>query len=266
MAQRVKTPFVLASTAHGPVILNHLDFRQLDKGGVELGVGLDILVHGEFDLPLISMTCGALEIRRRERGAGVVALDCGANIGIYTLEWARRMEGWGRVLAFEPQERIYYALAGNIALNNLFNAQAINSAIGAKRDVIDMRVPDYCVPGQFGGLSLNGRLEIGQEVTTLAPLQVIPIDDLGLRRVDFIKLDIEGMEPDALAGARKTIETSKPFMLVEWIKCGKEPIEAFMASVSFETVTLGMNLLCGPAGNEFTARMRELSEQRAVPQ
>ena len=265
MAQRVKTPFVLAASAHGPVILNHLDFRQL-KDGVELGVGLDLLVHGEFDLPLISMTCGALEIRWRERGVGVVALDCGANIGIYTLEWARRMEGWGRVLAFEPQERIYYALAGNLALNNLFNAQAINAAVGAKGATIGMPVPDYCVPGQFGGLSLNGKGEIGQSFWTTANVRLLAIDDIDLPRVDFIKLDIEGMEPDALEGAYKTIEANKPFMLVEWIKCGKEPIEAFMATVGFDVVTIGMNMLCGPAGNEFTARMRELSEQRAVPQ
>ena len=40
------------------------------------------------------------------------------------------MTGWGSIEAFEPQERIYYALAGNIAINNLFNARAIFAAVG----------------------------------------------------------------------------------------------------------------------------------------
>lgn len=261
MAGRVKTPFVLAASAHGPVILNHLDFRQLGAGSVELGVGLDLLVNGEFDLSLISMTGGALQLRQRKHGAGVVALDCGANIGIYTIEWARGMEGWGKVLCFEPQERIYYALCGNLALNNLFNAQAINAAVGAKRAVIDMPVPDYCTPGQFGGLSLNGKGEIGQKISHTEQVQVHAIDDLGLNRVDFIKLDIEGMEPDALHGARKTIEDHQPYMLIEWIKCGKEPIEAFLAEVGYETVTIGMNMIAAPRGDDFTAHLRNLADK-----
>ena len=39
------------------------------------------------------------------------------------------MTGWGIVIAIEAQERIYYALAGNLALNNCFNARAIHAAV-----------------------------------------------------------------------------------------------------------------------------------------
>jgi FkbM family methyltransferase len=51
-----------------------------------------------------------------------VAIDCGANIGTHTIEWAKKMTGWGAVIGIEAQERIFYALAGNIAINNCFNA------------------------------------------------------------------------------------------------------------------------------------------------
>ena len=47
-------------------------------------------------------------------GDGVVAVDGGANIGVHTIEWATAMTGWGSVIAIEPQERIYYALAGTL--------------------------------------------------------------------------------------------------------------------------------------------------------
>jgi FkbM family methyltransferase len=44
-----------------------------------------------------------------------VAVDVGANVGAFTVLWGRHMMGWGSVHAFECQERIFYALAGNIA-------------------------------------------------------------------------------------------------------------------------------------------------------
>ena len=73
-----------------------------------------------------------LALRRRHYGEGVLAIDCGANIGVHTIEWAKAMTGWGSVLAIEAQERIYYALAGNIAINNCFNAFAIHAAVSSE--------------------------------------------------------------------------------------------------------------------------------------
>lgn len=253
---RQKVPFVLASCAHGAVILNRLDWRKINDTHNEFGVGTDILVHGQFDLDLISMTGGMLLARREAHGPGVTALDCGANIGVYTLEWARQMADWGMVLSFEPQERLYYALAGNIVINNLFNVRAFQKAIGARCESIDMPVPDYQIPGQFGGLSLKGNgADIGQPTELRLPVDMVSIDLLGLPRVDFIKLDIEGMEVEALEGARETITRNNPYMLVEWHIAGKEPIEQFIASIGYETVTVGMNLICAPRGDEILARI-----------
>ena len=42
------------------------------------------------------------------------------------------------------------------------------------------------------------------------------VESLALRRVDFIKLDVDGHEPEVLAGALGTIERFRPRMLVEW--------------------------------------------------
>lgn len=259
--QRQKVPFVLVSCAHGTIILNRLDWRALSDTHNEFGVGTDILVHGEFDLDLISMTGGLLHARRERHGPGVVALDCGANIGIYTLEWARLMTDWGFVMSFEPQDRIFYALAGNVAINNLFNVKAFNRAVGASNGPVMMPAPDYQQPGQFGGLNLYGRADIGQEIKSAAPIEVVTIDSLGLTRVDFIKIDIEGMELEALKGARETIARNRPYLLVEWHITGKEPIEAFLKQFQYETVTVGMNLICGLKGDEPLARIREFIAQ-----
>ena len=85
--------------------------------------------------------CNCSTLRRRFHGDGVVAIDCGANIGVHTVEWAIAMTGWGSVVAIEAQERIYYALAGNIAINNCFNAIA-HARGGIVRDSGVMGIPN----------------------------------------------------------------------------------------------------------------------------
>ena len=62
--------------------------------------------------------------------AGRIWLDCGANIGVHAVNWARHIFPEGQVLAIEAQERIFYALAGNLLLNNVHNARAIWAAVG----------------------------------------------------------------------------------------------------------------------------------------
>lgn len=69
------------------------------------------------------------------------------------------------------------------------------------------------------------------------------IDALSLTRVDFIKLDIEGMELEALEGARQTIERSHPIFLVESIKAGHERLRSFLDQCGYKVVEAGINLL-----------------------
>src|SRR5579864_4859075 len=106
-----KLAFVTAATDHGTV-----------NGNEGFGVGLQLLENAHYDPDEVNLLLRALDLRRQCYGDGVVAIDCGANVGVHTIEWAKHMTGWGAALAIEAQERIYYALAGNIALNNCFNA------------------------------------------------------------------------------------------------------------------------------------------------
>ena len=124
-----KLAFVLAATNHGSMIVNRFDQRMLDTDR-GYGVGYQLLETGSCDSLEVELATQLLELRRRYHGDGVLALDCGANIGVHTVEWATAMSGWGSVMAVEPQERLYYALAGNIALNNCFNAVAMHAAVG----------------------------------------------------------------------------------------------------------------------------------------
>jgi FkbM family methyltransferase len=96
-----------------------------------------------------------LELRPNHNGDGVVAIDCGANIGVHTVEWAIAMTGWGSVVSIEAQERIYYALVGNIAINNCFNAIAMHGAVSVEAGNMKIPMPNYTAASSFGSLNCN---------------------------------------------------------------------------------------------------------------
>ncbi len=241
--------FVLASSNHGTLIVNRHDYRMVNpKQG--FGVGFQILNSSSFDPEEVSFVLALLQKRRRYFGDGVVALDCGANIGVHTIEWARLLHGWGSVLAFEPQERIFYALAGNIAINNCLNATATLAAIGAANDRIRIPAPNYLIPSSFGSLELRAGAHnefIGQPLdysgADTVTVQQITLDSLALPRVDFIKLDIEGMELEALSGAAETIDRCRPQMLIETIKSDKEKLLPLLEQKGYLVYPAGINIL-----------------------
>src|SRR5471030_1933578 len=190
-------PFILASTQHGTLILNHLDYYKDNERAY--GVGYEILRDGALTPDEIDHAKTLLNWRRETHGDGVVAIDCGANIGVMTVEWARHMTGWGEVLAIEAQERIYYALAGNICINNCFNARAFHSAIGNVDGEIRVPQPDYRKAGSFGSLELKRRAgteDIGQPISyepqAIRRVQAFRLDSLALAQVDVLKIDVEG--------------------------------------------------------------------------
>jgi FkbM family methyltransferase len=241
--------FVLASSNHGTVILNRFDRHMIDANR-GYGVGYQILETASFDSDEVSLAVQLLSLRRQHHGDGVVAIDCGANIGVHTIEWARAMTGWGAVLAIEAQERVYYALAGNIAINNCFNASALNVAVSSESGTMRIPQPDYFKNSSFGSLELrkSERNEhIGQVIDYSAEKMVeirkMKMDELNFPRVDFIKIDVEGMEIEALEGARQSIEKSHPILLVESIKSDKEHLKRWMEERGYRIHEAGINLL-----------------------
>lgn len=246
---RRPAPFVLVSSGHGTMIANHNDV-QMTSNERGYGVGHQLFTSSYFDPEEVDIVLTLLKFRRELFGSGVVALDCGANIGVHTVEWAKSMYGWGSVIAVEAQERIYYALAGNIAINNCFNANAIHAAIGSGVGELDIPVPDYTKRSSFGSLELKKREKtefIGQEVSyakeDCKKTRLLSIDSLDLDRIDLIKLDIEGMELEALEGAARSIQKFKPQMLIEWIKSDKQALIKLLLGYGYTLYEMGINLL-----------------------
>ncbi len=230
------------------MIVNRFDYRPAGSNA-GIGVGYQILEQSSYDMSEVEMALRLLDLRREYHGAGVMAVDCGANIGVHSVEWARHMGQWGEVLAIEAQERIYYALAGNLALNNCFNARAMHAAIGSTVGTMRIPRPDYLAPGSFGSLELRETEKtefIGQPIdyqSHLTEVLMVTLDSLGLSRLDLLKIDVEGMEIEVLEGARALIELQRPVILVEYLKTDRQRLTGMLNDWGYRQFTIGLNVL-----------------------
>lgn len=230
-----KDAFGIIDTEHGQMIVNKFDYNVLPNG-TRIGVSSNLLQYGVFDAPEMNLMIDILKYLKTTRGPNILMLDGGANIGAHSLVAGRLMQDWGNVLAFEAQEQLFYCLAGNVVINNLFNVKVKWKALAQTTGTIDIPVPDYCCPGSFGSLEMQQKAtseNIGQTITESQKVDAITIDSLNLNRLDFLKLDIEGMEEQALFGATHTINKYKPVILLEHFKSNVESLHKILESFGY---------------------------------
>lgn len=242
------SPYVLVSSDHGTMIVSTLDYTQYADG--PWGVGYPLLNLGAFDPHEVDVLVTLANLRRQRHGDGVVFLDVGANIGVMTVELARHMSGWGFVRSYEAQERVFYALAGNITINNCFNAVARFSAVGSKSGTMSIPNPDYTKAASYGALELieSDRNEyIGQAVSykpeSLVIVPLIRLDDENLERVDLVKLDVEKMELDVLAGSLGLIKRFLPVFHIETKKNDRSEIDRIFSDIGYNIYALRLDTL-----------------------
>jgi FkbM family methyltransferase len=263
MSSSRQLSFILAATDQGSLIVNRHD-QHITDASHGYGVGFEILSNGAYNPSEVDLALKLLDWLHEIRGDGVVALDCGANVGVHTISWARHMTRWGNVIAFEAQERIFYALAGNICLNNCMNARAVHAAVGDQDGTLSIPVPDYDRPASFGSLELVRRENtenIGQVIDyraeSLQPVRALRLDGVGFPRVDFLKIDVEGMELAVLQGAREIVARCRPYILVEHIKTDRGALDALLLGFGYRFWIVGINTLALPAGDPCLDRIRQ---------
>ena len=77
----------------------------------------------------------------------------------------------------------------------------------------------------------------------------------------IITVDVEGMEEDLLAGAKKSIEKYKPILLIEIIKSNKENIEKYLKKLDYKIFNMGMNILAVHEKNPVLEKIRITNNQ-----
>jgi len=143
---------------------------------------------------------------------GDVVLDVGAFIGTHTLAFATFVGPTGRVVAFEPHKPIVAILEDNVRRSQFDNIQVLDFALGAVKASVDVPSLTLGKDSNFGAFSLRDPIEAQGEVEKI---YVLPLDELSLDQVDFLKADVEGMEIEVLMGAEETIARCRPKIFVE---------------------------------------------------
>lgn len=132
-----------------------------------------------------------------------LAVDGGAHIGTWSVEMAKRFES---VMAFEPARDTYDCLRENV--QGCENIVPIRKALGAEAGTAFV-VDD---PTRTGN---TGARHLGEAAAGGASVEVVPLDDYDFADLDFLKLDVEGYELNALKGAGGTLTRCQPVVLIE---------------------------------------------------
>jgi len=126
-----------------------------------------------------------------------IIFDVGAHIGIFALKASRTIGSEGVVFAFEPDPENFRLLKKNLTLNSTSNVKAFNKAVGSKNAILQL----WADPSSPSMSSLKQRTW-----SSMHPIDVasVTLDHIvkqhGLRKINFLKLDVEGYELEVLRG------------------------------------------------------------------
>jgi FkbM family methyltransferase len=137
---------------------------------------------------------------------GDIVVDAGANVGSFTVKAAEAVGKSGIVIAMEPEANSIILLRRNIEANELRNVVIIPKGVWG--GVGRLR---FILPPTRDGLSLYRHEMYGtRDSNEFVEVQVDTLDnilrELGIKRADFIKMDIEGAEIEALKGMNETLK------------------------------------------------------------
>jgi FkbM family methyltransferase len=138
---------------------------------------------------------------------GQVFLDIGAYVGPYSIRAARAVGPTGRVIALEPDATNRRQLEKNLALNGITNCTVAPFAAWSRPGRVRWRPGSEPVWHRVDEAAGPGEIE----ATTVDEV----VSRMALPCVDWIKIDIEGAELEALQGAAATIKRFHPLLFIE---------------------------------------------------
>ncbi|MBC6994165.1 FkbM family methyltransferase [Neolewinella lacunae] len=150
---------------------------------------------------------------------GDVVLDVGANVGMYTLLASKLVGPAGKVYAFEPVHATHGALNENLRLNQAGeNVKTFKIALSNANGTAQMSIPTSVGRGSSSDAFNSFQLDTDPSDTGAEVVETIKLDTFvsqhGLKRIDFIKVDIEGAELLFFQGAEEVLQQLRPRYIV----------------------------------------------------
>jgi FkbM family methyltransferase len=159
-----------------------------------------------------------------KKGASV--MDLGGNLGIVSVYLSKRTGRQGKVYVFEPDEKNYNLLAQNILLNRAENIVPVKKGVWNRNGTLEF----FSGGNYTSSFHKTDFVEKQKNKYHIKKVIVVKLDnavkDLKIKKLDLVKIDIEGSEIQALEGGEKTIRKFKPELIVEThIIAGKSTAE-----------------------------------------
>lgn len=132
---------------------------------------------------------------------GNVVVDGGAYCGLYTIIFSFLVGKNGKVIAFEPDEENFNKLKENIEKYGLLNVVLVKKGLFSKKEKL---------PFKYGS-KMQSSFDLESNAFA-KKAEVVSLDqqleDIGIKKIDFIKMDIEGTEEQALLGAENILKSN----------------------------------------------------------
>jgi FkbM family methyltransferase len=143
-------------------------------------------------------------------------VDIGANVGVFTCWFGKRMHGRGKVYAFDPSRKVFGRLLENVERNDLDNVQVFNCAVGKDSGFALFTEPEGHLTN--GSLVESFARQFSQTVKKSA-VTVIGADQLATLLAEhqrvLIKIDTEGFEAVVLEALAPVLARWKPDLVIE---------------------------------------------------
>jgi FkbM family methyltransferase len=207
--------------------------RRLEERGIIpkslpiTGVEAYALAH-LLDLIIVRHECDIGFVMVKSRGSAPVIFDCGANFGVFTL-WAKMNMPGAEVFAFEPVSRTCDVMRRLVGHWNLENVHVEQKGVGARPYSTNIYLDEFLWASSIS----NDRKGANKERITIVPIDGF-VRERKVPHVDFVKIDVEGVELDVIKGMRRTAQRQAPVTYVagHHRKSHQQEIPAMMRSAN----------------------------------
>ncbi len=171
---------------------------------------------------------------------GDFILEAGAYTGLFTVFASKKVGRTGRVISFEPDPYNNIMLKRNLSLNKVKNVTIIKKGLYSKEDQLPFDIQSIGSNIVALNTPFHDRKTINKIPVTTADIE---LKRLNIKKIDFVTMDIEGAEIEAMEGFRETIKKNRgiTFAIASYhIVDGKKTkffLEKFFKSLKFNVKT-----------------------------
>lgn len=194
--------------------LAHTGWVEVDRLGFRWRLCLDRYLDREIAAGCI-WEARSLKLVQDLVHPGMCVVDVGANWGYYTLQLAHLVGAVGMVIAFEPTHEYSSRLEWHLRENNVHNVRLEHLGLSSRTEAVEIAIGECSATLHWCADSPPRMRE---------EIRVVRMDEWwddyvatgNPDRLDFLKVDVDGHEPNFLVGAERILRRHRPSMLIEF--------------------------------------------------